>query len=231
MYELLLQWGLESLAKLVAVKGEKDSAILLEAVRAKNSLVVERFRYAREACQAIVDLAIQVDTDLEEFRLKAPETDGTLPATKKFMGELKLDFHPKYYRRLKKLRSQFESTNDVLSAYSVVMSDLLHFSTMEKIAIEKKLRSSSDLCRTYRGLWTLYAEILTSLVRLTSNDLRFWLIDAPYIVQAERWAKQDFELAMTFLLAKEWGGMSFRISLETKEGLESFWKSIQSGSK
>ena len=32
MYELLLRWGLESLTKLVTVKDEKDSAILLEAV-------------------------------------------------------------------------------------------------------------------------------------------------------------------------------------------------------
>ena len=144
-------------------------------------------------------LAIQVDTDfLDEFRAKMPETDGTLQATKKFMGALKVEFHPPYYRRLKKLRSQFESTNDVLSAYSVVMSDILHFSTMEKIAIEKKLRSSSDLCRTYRGLWTLYSEILTSLVRLTSNDLRFWLIDAPYVIQAEVWAKKDFQRVMDF---------------------------------
>ena len=226
MYELLLQWGLESLTKLVTAKGEKDSAILLEAVRAKNALVVERFRYAREACQAIVDLAVQVDVDLEEFRSKAPETDGTLQATKKFMGALKTEFHPLYYRRLKKLRSQFESTNDVLSAYSVVMSDVLHFGTMEKIAIEKKLRSSSDLCRTYRGLWTLYSEVLTSLVRLTSNDLRFWLVDAPYVVQAEKWAKQDFQRVMDFLLAENWGGMAFRISLETKEGLAAFWETI-----
>lgn len=226
MYELLLQWGLESLTKLVTAKDEKDSAILLEAVRAKNALVVERFRYAREACQAIVDLAVQVDTDLEEFRKSAPETDGTLQATKKFMGALKADFHPPYYRRLKKLRSQFESTNDVLSAYSVVMSDVLHFSTMEKIAIEKKLRSSSDLCRVYRDLWTIYAEILTSLIRLTSNDLRFWLIDTPYILQAEEWAKKDFEELMKFLLAETWSGRSFRVSLETKEGLKEFWKSI-----
>jgi len=227
MYELLLQWGLESLTKLVAAKGEKDSAILLEAVRAKNALVIERFRYAREACQAIVDLAMSVDTDLEKFRSKAAGTDGTLQATKKFMGALKLEFHPPHYRRLRKLRSQFESTNDILSAYSVVMSGILHFSAMEKIAIEKSLRSSSDLCRTYRGLWTLYSETLTSLVRLTSNDLRFWLIDAPYIVQAEVWARQDFQRIMDFLLAENWGGTSFRLSLETREGLASFWESIQ----
>jgi len=227
MYELLLQWGLDSLTKLVLAKDDKGSAFLLEAVRAKNALVVERFRYAREACQAIVDLAIQVDAELEDFRLKAPKTDGTLEAAKKFMGVLKTEFHPPHYRRLKKLRSQFESTNDLLSAYSVVMSDLLHFSTMEQIAVKKNLRSSSDLCRTYRGLWTLYSEILTSLVRLTSNDLRFWLMDAPYIVQTEKWAKQDYQRAMEFLLADNWGGMSFRISLETAEGLKDFWTSIQ----
>lgn len=227
MYELLLQWGIESLTKLVTTKGDKDSSILLEAVKVKNALVVERFRYAREACQAIVDLSMSVDTDLEVFRLKAPDTDGSLQATKKFMGALKTEFHPLHYRRLKKLRGQFESTNDVLSAYSVVMSEILHFSTMEKIAIEKNLRSSGELRRTYRGLWTLYSEILTSLVRLTSNDLRFWLIDSPYIEEAEVQAKKDFQQVMNFLLAEKWNGNSFRISLETKEGLKSFWKSIK----
>lgn len=227
MYELLLQWGLESLTKLVLAKDQKGSSFLIEAVRAKNALVVERFRYAREACQSIVDLSLQVDDNLEDFRSKAPKTDGTLGATKKFMGALKMEFHPPYYRRLRKLRSQFESTNDLLSAYSVVMSDILHFNTMEKIVIAKDLRSSSDLCRTYRGLWTLYSEMLTSLIRLTSNDLRFWLRDAPYIIQAEQWAKQDFQRAMEFLLAKDWGGKSFRLSLETDEGLRAFWDSIR----
>ncbi|HUI89476.1 MAG TPA: hypothetical protein VLX61_12210 [Anaerolineales bacterium] len=227
MYELLLQWGIDSLTKLVSTKRNQDSAILLEAVKAKNALVVERFRYAREACQAIAELSMTVDAELEVFRSKAPDTDGSLQATKKFMGALKTEFHPSHYRRLKKLRSQFETTNDLLSAYSVVMSDLLHFSTMEKVAIEKKIRSAGNLSRTYRGLWTIYSEILTSLVRLTSNDLRFWLIDSPYIEQAEALAKEDFHQAMTFLLADSWSGKSFRLSLETKEGLKSFWKSIK----
>jgi hypothetical protein len=190
MYELLLSWGLESLTKLVMSEDDKDVTILLEAIRAKNTLVVERFKYAWEASQEIVGLAIQVDAELEEFRVNAPQTDGTLDATKKFMGALRGDFHPKHYRYLKKLRSRFESTSDVLSAYSIKMADIIHFSMVEKISIEKQLRASSDILRTYRGLWTLYSEILTKLIRLTSNDLRFWLTDTPHVNIAEDWACQ-----------------------------------------
>lgn len=227
MYELILGWALESLTQFTNTKDSKDLSIALEAIRTKNELVVERFKYAWTACQSIVDLAIKIEADLIEFQKTASKTDGTKESTEKYLSAIRQDFHPKYYRQLFKIRSQFESTNDLFSAYSEVLADIVHFSTLEDIATNKNLRSSSDISRTYRGLWKLYADIIIRLVRVTSNDLRFWLTDIPYAIPAEEWVKKDLDLAKQFLLAKDWGGKRFHITLESKEGLEQFWKAVE----
>jgi hypothetical protein len=203
-------------------------AVMLEAIKAKNALVVERFKYSYEACQSVTALAINVDAELALFRKKAPKTDGTPESRDKFVAVLKSEFHPVHYRQLLKLRSKFESTNDLLSGYSTTLTPIIHISMLERIIEEKHYYSASAISRTYRGLWTFYAEIITSLVRLTSNDLRFWLTDCPYVVHAENWARRELESAQEFLLASDWGGKRFHLSIETAEGLDEFWKGMSS---
>lgn len=226
MYELLLKWGLDNLSKFTKAKSDNDFAVLLEAIKTKNVLIVERFRHSWEACQAVVDLAQRVDTDLTLFHKEALTTDGTKDTAYKYMGVLKTDFHPKYYRELKKLRSQFDSVNDIFSAYSDVFTSILHFSTIQGIVDHKKKFSASEINWIYRGLWTLYSEILTKLLRVTSSDLRFWLTDRPYISEAFNLAQRDLKLAKEFLFAEKWHEAKLFISLEKPESLATFWNEI-----
>lgn len=225
MYELLLQWGLQSLTQLTGLKNSNDMSIMLEAIKAKNALVIERFKFAWEACQSVVDLTIEVESELAQFEKEIQKNISTKPDRLAIhLRMLKHDFHPNYYRQLKKIRSRFESTNDLLSSYSKTMVGIVHFSMVEDIVKKKKLKSPSDINYAYRGVWTLYSEILISLVRLTSNDLRFWLTDTPFVIKADRWADKDFENVSNFLTADDWGGNWFHLSLENEYGLQEFWK-------
>ena len=226
MYELLLKWGLENLSKFTKAKADNEFAVLLEAIKTKNMLIVERFRYCWDACQAVVDLSQLVDKELVEFYKGAKITDGTKNTAFKYMGLLKTEFHPKYYRTLIKLRSQFDSINDLFSAYSTVFKNVIHFSMLQSIIEHKKTYSASQINWIYRGLWTFYSEILTKLLRVSSSDLRFWLTDRPYIVDAISFAKADLELSKKFLHAEKWHEEKLFISLERPEGLTSFWDKI-----
>lgn len=227
MYDLLLQWGLESLRQVTFTKSDQELAVMLEAIRAKNMLVLERFRYGWASCQAVVDLAVSVEEALPSFVKEARETDGSLQATKNFMGDLKAQFHPKFYRKLAKIRCQFDATNDLLAAYSDVFADVLHFGTIGEIAKHKELRASSDLVRLYRGLWSFYSRVMTALVRITSSDLRFWLTDQPYILTAREHADTDWREAKQYLMEPEGRGIRYCLSLEKGDGLDRFWKSIE----
>lgn len=229
MYELLMGWALNSLSQFTTVKDSKDLAIVLEAIKAKNELVKERFGYAYASAQQVVELSIKVESELIDFRKNVMTQTTNKSDGKRYIALIKQDFHPKYYRQLTKIRSGFESTNDLLAAYSEIMSDIVRINMLEQIVETKMYNSPSDINRSYRGLWTLYSNIVTSLVRLTANDLRFWLTDNPYVVQAEQWAQdKDLDLARQFLLSRDWGGRRFHLTLESKEGLEQFWKAVSS---
>jgi hypothetical protein len=227
MYESLIKWGFEQISNLAIAKDKRDVQIMIEAIKTKNALVVERFKYAWDTCQSIVDLSVQVDEGLIEFQSKAPETKRTKKSAFQFLGALKNDFHPKYYRQLKKLRIQLESTNDLLSAYSSTFVEMVNFGMLQNLVEHKKTYSGNFILRNYRGLWTLYAEILTSLVRITSNDLRFWLTDTPYVVMADEYALNDFDAVRKFLFSEEWHGKRFHLSLETEEGMGIFWNHME----
>lgn len=223
MYELLLKWGLETFRKASIKQTDQEFSVMLEAIKTKNILVVERFRYAWSSCQDIVRLAVRVEEMLPEFLLKARQTDGTVQSVKNFLGDLRSDFHPQHYRELTKLRCQFEATNDLLAAYSGVFVDVLHYSVVGEISKKKKLFQTSDIIRLYRGLWLFYTRILTSLLRITSSDLRFWITEKPYIIKATEWAEKDWVNAKEYLLQPEGQGIKYRLSLENPEKFNVFW--------
>jgi hypothetical protein len=68
MYDLLLKWDLESLSKATIAKSDQEVAVMLEAIKAKNNLVVERFRYSWDTSQAIISLALEIEESLLEFK-------------------------------------------------------------------------------------------------------------------------------------------------------------------
>ena len=227
MYELLLKWGLDSLAKFTGTKGGHELAILLEAIKTKNALIVERYKQAWSLNEKLSELVICVEEELERFVNEADETDGSWKSARQFIGKLRSDFHPCHYRKIVKLRSGFEGTNDMLSGYSYVFLGLLRIETLVSICKEKKIRSKGEICRLYRGLWTKYGEIIASVIRVTSGDLRFWITDTPYIEHVDKWAEHDLEKVSRSLCSLTWNGRRHHISIEKRRGLDRFWHELK----
>jgi hypothetical protein len=227
MYELLLSWGIENLAGLAKTRDAREVAILIEAIRAKNALVIERFKLAAQACDAILDLALKVEDDVATFATTAPKTNNTRAKARTFLGALRNATHPACYRRMKKLRARFECTSDILSAYSFRVSGILHPDVLAEIVEHKKQYSATDILRTYRGMWMLYADVLARLLRLTANDLRFWLVDTPHVSIADRFANDDVDHIKRFMLAHSWPEGRLELILQQPGGLRRFWKAVE----
>ena len=79
----------------------------------------------------------------------------------------------------------------------------------------------------YRDVWTLYSELLTRLLRVTANDLRFWLVDNPYCAPADRMAVEEVARVEQFLLASTWSEGRFLVLIETPQGLQRFWSAVK----
>lgn len=227
MYELLLKWGLDTLQKSTIEKSGQDLTVMLEAIRVKNQIVVERFKYGREASIRCIALAIQLESALEEYRTSLNyQTDGTIGSARKFAEDLVYNLHPGHFRELSKVRNEFDTTNDLLAVYSRELIHGLHADTILKIIEKKQLSKGSDIARLYRGLWTMYTSLMSTLVRVTSSDLRFWLVDEPYIEVAQLHAEQDFQSLFDWLVMPEGHGDHFRLSLEKPSGLKRFWEDV-----
>lgn len=227
MYELLLKWGLDSLSKFAGIKGKYELDVIQEAIRTKNSIIIERYKKCWELYEDLVDLTLDIEKDLETFVKNTEETDGTWKSARKFIGTLRADFHPAYYRRFLKIRCTFEGTNDLISSYTFVFSEITNIDTLVAIAKKKKIYSRGDICRLYRGLWTKYSEIVAILLRVTSCDLRFWVTDTPYVRHTDEWAKTDLALTLKFFNSASWQGQRLHISLETGKGLDRFWLGLE----
>ncbi|MGB1253080.1 MAG: hypothetical protein ACPG8W_20875, partial [Candidatus Promineifilaceae bacterium] len=104
MYEILLKWGADSLTKAFSQRGEKNVSVLIEAMKTKNALVLERFKYARNASESIIELSLEIDEELPRFREAILQSDGSQKATNSILTTLKHEFHPTYYRRFKQIR-------------------------------------------------------------------------------------------------------------------------------
>lgn len=224
MYELLLKWGLETLQKASLGKSDQELSVMLEAIRTKNRIVIERFKFSREAALRVNSLAMTVEQELATLRTELIASSESLS-----VNLLAADFHPPRYRELSKIRSEFDTTNDLLTAYSRKLSEILHIETIRKITKSADLSQGSEIARLYRGLWTTYASLLSSLVRVASADLRFWLVDEPYLAIAEAHAESDLRNLIDWLIdAEGFASRShFTLSLETACGLRAFWEALQ----
>jgi len=226
MYEYLLKWGLGTLTKLGLDTNSHENAVLLEAIRAKNSLVVERFRIADQTCQTLIELAIRMEPDLSEFQDSFSSSENSRDAAS-YLGALEREFHPKYYREFRKLRARFDITNDLLSAYSLAFIGWINIKNVKEICTKKACRTPGDISRTYRLIWTFFSGTMTRLLRITSNDLRFWLTDRPYTEAALVWAREvDMPQLHRFFMEELHAPNIYFPSLEKAEGLEEFWKRL-----
>lgn len=224
MYEYLLKWGLDTLVKSGLEKGKAEHSLLLEAVKTKNQLVVERFKIASSACELLVKLTLDVEAELEQFRQQYQQQGNQQYGN--FKAALRETLHPKFYREYRKIRSQFDISNDLLSAYSMAFSSWLNFNAIEQLLSETQAQKPTEQARTYRMIWTFAASTLSRLLRISANDLRFWLTDLPYTDKAYALATtEDIPKIREFFIKGHENNGLFHPYLETAEGLEAFWRS------
>lgn len=223
---MLLKWGLDNLSKFTGTKGEHELSIILEAIKTKNSLIIERYKKSWDLYENLSELIFQLEEELDTFSRESPDTDGSWTSARKLMGNLKGEFHPKYYRKLIKLRAGFEGTNDMLAGYTRLLLELLKFDFLVSICKSNKIHSRGEIFRTYRWLWTKYGETTASIIRITSGDLRFWITEIPYIEHVDKWAEHDLnKLKKTFKVSNMERELT-RLSVENKRGLDKFWYSL-----
>lgn len=249
MYDVILKWGLETVQKAVIAKHDSNVEVIIEAMRVRNDIVLKRYDHAYNACEALLDLIIQIEKDLEAFRKEICGKQNNVSRSD-FLKVLESDFHPQRLQTYRKLRSKFETTNDLLSGYSLETGHLISFKTFKSICIEQerpryddkvaKLEAIysgqeledkkkeidvypkiSDTCSLYRAIWTHLSGILSAALRISSNDLRFWLTDEPYVRLAEDCARKESDFAKDYFMRKQ--HKTYGFLLEKQENIEHFW--------
>lgn len=215
MYDILLKWGLESLQKVSLDKGKEELAVTLEAIKIRNQFVFSRYQYAFSSCEAMNDLIDKMDEELSQNNSKEHgHGEG-------YLDYLEHKFHPTYYRKFQKLRTKFEMTNDLLAGYSLTTASLVRFNKIKSLCKKNKCVSQSDINDLYRHLWHHYSGLMNVLVRVASNDMRFWLTDSPYVVEAQKMAKIELKLFEKFFTSGV--RSSYLTLLENANNVEIFW--------
>ena len=221
MYEILLKWGLDTLGKLGGEEHKAELAIVLEAVKTKNALVSKRFDIAANAAEELLNLTLELEDELH-----ATSQDRSHPSHEKkgndYINSLEQEIHSKYYRRLMRIRSRFEMTNDLLSSYSIQATEFLNIKNVKSLIRESNATSNAQIRMLYRKIWTLATSSMLSLIRVTSTDLRFWLSDIPHGPKSDEWARRDFQLAKDYFLQSA-GRKEFYLEIERDGGTDKFW--------
>jgi len=224
MYETLLKWGIKTLTQAGLEKGKHDYSVVIEAIKTKNALVLERFKIAEQATNDLMNLTIRIEADLKKFREKHSKGDNKT----NFLNTLRDEFHPIYYNEYRKIRPQFDITNDLLSGYTIGLSNWVRFENISSLCKECDFKSQNDISRLYRMVWIFLLSTITWHLRLSSNDLRFWLTDKPYSKIALKWMQEHEFPALTNFLIR--GLFETKLThfpiLESKLVLEEFWNEV-----
>lgn len=194
---------------------EGQRAIAIEAIKTKNVIVLERYKNAVAICSELIDLCGQHQAALEELQF-------TRDTVKSAVGKLEREFHPKWYRSAGRVMSKFELVNDLFSGYHLALKGFINFKTMKPTLLASK--SVFEVSRQYRWTWSMLSWVPPTLVRVSSNDLRFWLTDYPYGDVATAFATRD--LAGFHRATQPAVNVVHRLSLETREGLDEFWNEV-----
>ena len=221
MYDIILKWGLETLSGLVRDKDPQHLNLLSEAARLRNAMVLKRFEYAWNVCEEHTAFLAGLEEELRSFESEArnESVDETLEA-------LFRRIHLKHIRRFRVLRSRFDATNDLFVAYSLALLQMLRWSNLKPILVELKEGEPhlADIVRHYFFIWSTTIDIMHALVRLTANDLRFWLSDYSYLQRAHEQAALDGKMLDAVIRGHHSSSKgTWQLSLESERGLESFW--------
>lgn len=220
MYEILFKWGLETFREAVGDASKEQLAFALEAVKAKNAMVQRRFEVAVAACSDLIALSNRIDSELKGRQQAAQEAPDD-ERYARFIGSVRNELHPSFLREYRKLKGKFIVSNDLLAGYALVTTEIVQYRQFEAIAKAIGCNRVSQAASLYRALWEHLVHLLTTLVRLSSSDVRFWLTDTPYMQTAELFAARELVLARAFFCGASHG--YYRCLLEEPANLEKFW--------
>tara|TARA_R110002073_G_scaffold264504_1_gene427523 strand:- start:400 stop:1122 length:723 start_codon:yes stop_codon:yes gene_type:complete len=194
---------------------------VLESVRTDHVLVQKRFEIASQAIHEMALLHEQLLDELEQ--LEAGDGDISL-------GIILKQIHPKYRRKFRILRSKLETTNDLLSYYSLSFDSLLHPNAFKALLADcEKIRSFSDHKYAYRSIWLVVIESLHSLLRVSSSH-EFWRPEATYANRARAWAEHERILLIKHFVARFNGrldnGAYYALEIEREGGVKRFWQEL-----
>lgn len=224
VYGVILRWGLETLSGVLRDKDPSHLQIVVEAMRLRNAIVLRRFEFAWAAAQELVSLAAELDTELAKLITDTGKAHQRPARLRAFIHLLSGDLHPRYYRRLRIVRGKFESTNDLFSAYSLEFMGLLQMETVKNLLKQTQCDAVADAAHLYRRLWENYATTMLSLLRVTSSDIRFWVIDASYFRLALRQASADCRLFQEHLVSGS--RRIFSYGIEDPATVRAFWACV-----
>ena len=221
MYDIILKWGMEFVTDQLVEKSKHAQAIILETIKIKNELVHERFKHCLEACNEITTLIQDIDEKLCEWEIRKPNGD---------LSEIIDLYHLGFFRRYRRIRTFFEGGNDLVAAYSLTFSELISEEKIDDLCrITESHGNRQNISMCYKRSWTLLADVIVRLMRLTATDPRFWLNDTSYMCHVLERSKDDFKRAHKWL-ANEGRGedtLYFPLSLENPGELNKLWKELE----
>lgn len=139
----------------------------------------------------------------------------------KFIGKIRNDLHPAFLREFRKLKGRFIVANDLLSAYSLISTEIVQYRQFEFISKTLSHAKKSESASLYRALWEHLVHLLSTMTRISSSDVRFWLTDNSYMRTAELSAARELEFARTFFIGVSHGYC--QCILEEPENIKMFW--------
>ena len=231
MYEKILEWGVNTLTSSALEKGKHEQNLILEAIKTKNILIVKRFEYAWTNCTELMEIFIEQDIKYRKCESDLKSNHNGKLSSEELLKVIKNELHPPFFGKLSHYRGRFEATNELLSSYTIEIFNALSFATFENLVREYKEKrnkdnaSLSDIRFIYTNLLNLSLSSLSSLLRISSNDLRFWASEISYNEICDKFAKEDIKKMCEYIVSTT-GPEIFFLSIEREVGLEDLWKEV-----
>ncbi len=244
MYEIILGWATKPLTELIVQRDksltEKEIAtddrqhqIALEAIKTKNEMVLKRFSYVWDIGKELVALQDRIYETLTTYSTNIGDDNKNKnwDITNFRESNFEKDVHKCLLHQFINIRHKFELVNDLFSVYSIECLNSIQFENVLRIfdsmPIDEKTKSNLYFCNVYYQMVSNIISTLLSLLRVSSDDLRFWLVEKNYADVAKKFAQEDLA-NLENNLGKKSGDYNFEIKLESLKGKDEFWNEVYS---
>jgi hypothetical protein len=224
MYELILKWGVENLSKFSAIKGEHELALIKEAIATKNSLAIRKYGDTVTNFNMLVDAIFEIEKSLELENARYTDLIRNEKDFRTFLHDFNSKVRSPIVNRISVLMLKFGYSNELISAYSHAFFKLFSGETLTELCKTHNITTKGGVFRVFKASLRMYMHVISSVIRVCSLDLRFWITDYSYIKFADKWSARDVVKSKKYLFTDK----KFYLSLESREGLERFWLDFNS---